>query len=368
MTSKNRPRPTPWLLLLLAAPMAGGCADGGTDTGGKAPLTPVYVTFYSHNEENWGNFVTEDEAYADYRASLIERVNLLTDRGATLNWQTEALVVHAMAEREDPALFPDTGDLSILAYMSAQGVSLDPHTHTSNGADIVYEMQQLGGVTSSVAGGVKAFTCGGNDAHPVTPLDWTIMLSMASDGLIYGVDHDTSWRPEVLSGPAMGGHWFDEMSTGVWRPGVYEAFFDTDAAVGPIYVGQGSPHDQTLLGEAHPSGAPIVYSDAGYIQELVGKLRDGELPADQIYTASLHIYDAPVAVVGDQSIDVNEGVRTLLDTLQPYVDSGEVVYMTYQDVAARWEQDYGAEPVWQPLDSFSGYEELWSATERYCSR
>jgi hypothetical protein len=337
------------------------------DSDVDAVLTPVYVTFYSHNEDSWGGQVNQPDAYNKYRADLVERIELITDRGATLNWQTDATVTAAMIKHEKPGLFGTTNDVNILVYMNELGVSIDPHTHKGNFADIVFDVEHLGATASGVVGGVKAFECTTDPSAPLALTDWYTEMGLAADGLVHGVEHATTWKPEILSGPAMGGHWFDDMSTGVWRPGNADDFYTHDDANQMIYVGQGDPHDQTNLGPEHASGSGVEYSDAGYIHELVAKLAAGELPAEKLYTASVHLRDTETLTDGGSSLDVNAGAEAILDSLQPYVDSGQVVYLTYQDVAAMWSSDFASEPYWVEVEEFSAYQTMWDDMADYCA-
>jgi len=370
-----------WWVLGVAACGAGTpSTDVGTDTdlgdtelasdtadtslSDTAAVTPVYVTFYSHNEDTWGPQVNALDAYLVYRADLVERVNLLVEAGATLNWQSDGTVIEAMMVHEGPALWDDTDGQNILQYMEGLGISIDPHTHTRSMADIAGDMSTLGVTPSTVVGGVKLWECGTTASDPLAYLDWQAEMSMNAEGSIWGVDHPSAqWTPSILSGPAFGGHFYDEMSTGVWRPGSGADFHTHDPAGTLIYVGQGDPHDRTNVGETHASGSLVHYEDAGYIKELLGKLDAGELPAGELYTASLHVRDQPNV---DGVVDVNDGLGEILAELQPYVDSGRVIFATYQQVAQRWMDDFDSAPFHVPLDDFEGHAPLMDGTLDRC--
>ncbi len=113
-----------WLFLfvLTGAVMLMGCDD---DAGDSDALPPVYVTFYSHNEE--GGY-----------------------------WESDHPVLRAMAAHEQAALLDETQGKNVLAWMvEDMGMVVDPHGHltTHNYADLAYLIQELGVSPSGVVGG-----------------------------------------------------------------------------------------------------------------------------------------------------------------------------------------------------------------------
>jgi hypothetical protein len=359
-------------ILLSGATFAGCQAEepAGTGTTGEsiryAPArpTPVYVTLYSHNEDNWA--VDTLSRYSTYRANLKERLDIIASFGAKLNWQSDLAVLQAMERYETEAtLLAETGGVNIIQYIEQLGFAIDPHFHTNNYADLAYLIQALGGRTPTVIGGALYAECGaGGDL--LSYMDWHADVSLTGGSVTGQLYPSYTWTPTILSVPAMGGHWFDEFSSGVWRPG-NNADFNTDQGSGIVYVGQGYPHDETNVTSEHAGGAPVLYKDGGYIKELVAKTKSGEAPAGQMYTASISIRDTKSVSHDGTTVIVNDGLKRTLEQLKPLRDAGAIKYVTYQEAAEIWRTAYRSQPSRFGIDSFSAYPEIVSSTSDYCS-
>jgi hypothetical protein len=327
--------------------------------------TPVYVTIYTHNEDDWRNEIGDLQKYVKYRLDLVERLNLIDEYGAKLNWQSDWGVLLAIAEYENQMSWADTNNKSILKYMTEDlGFSADPHTHLTkyNYADIAY-LFELNNITpTGVIGGVAALGCA-NDK--IIYENWEDVINLHDDGYVYGdVYPNTKWRPTILSVPAMQGHYFDDFSSGVWYPG--EPVIENDPNQSIVYVGQGYPHNTNGLGSTHASGAPVHVKDGEYIKELVQKIQTGEVPSGKIYTASIHLQDKEINRDGKENVYVNEGLREILDELKPLADAGYVEYATYQEVVNIWKTKYHNEPNRLGLETFSIYNEVLATGEEHC--
>ncbi len=327
--------------------------------------TPVYVVINSHNEDTWGSLVGSFDAYKKYRSNLIERLQIIAGYGAKLNWQTDHTVIEAMIAYEgSEELLQKTNGMNILQYIDSLGFSIDPHTHSSNFADVTYLIEQLDVKASPVIGGIQVFACG----NPFPDyLDWHANLELEDDGYVHGrLYPEARWKPEILSGAAFGGHWYDDYTSGAWRPGNKDAFYEHDKNNQIIYIGQGYAHDRTNLGSTHASGASVFAEKGAYIKELVQKITTGEVPSGKMYTALVHVRDK--AIVSDSGTDVvvNEGLRTILEELKPLQEQGLIVYVTYQEAAEIWKEKYNEEPNQLGIENFSMYDELHANAEEYC--
>ena len=117
------------ILVLVPIMLAAACGGGGPAAN---EVTPVYVSWYSHNEEGsyWENLVTDREAYLAYRADLVDRVSLLHQHGVVLNWESDHSVLRAMQEHEQGDVLDETGGKNILQWMvEDMGMVVDPHGH-----------------------------------------------------------------------------------------------------------------------------------------------------------------------------------------------------------------------------------------------
>ena len=354
-------------MTLVLAPILSAAACGG---GGPAAdeLTPVYVSWYSHNEEGsyWENLVTDREAYLAYRQDLVDRVSLLHRHGVRLNWESDHSVLRAMLEHEQGDVLDETGGKNMLQWMvEDMGMVVDPHGHLTeyNHADLALLIGRLGVDPSGVVGGFALLECG-DERGTFDTTDWQATIGLDQDGLIRGRKFpDASWRPRVLAQPAMRGHALDEFSAGVWTPDTEGAFTEHRPDAELVHVGQGYPHDVLNLGESNSGGTKILYREAGYIRELADEIASGELPAGRIYTASIHLRDQPRLPGVTSTL---EGVRQTLEALDDLVRDGRVVFADYEGVAALWREQFGSEPNRVGIERFSIYPELMETVDAYC--
>lgn len=239
--------------------------------------------------------------------------------------------------------------------------SVDEHNHPSeyNQADIAYLIEQLGVQPSGVIGGLIVFECVHGQPQAT---NWHDTLELESDGYIYGKMYPSyKWKPEILSGAGSSGHVYDELTSGMWYPGIEDNFYE-DQGEGIVLFGQGYDHDATLIAESN--GETLFYSDGGYIKELVSKIQSGELPAGKIYTANIHVQDT--ATIGKTGVETNDALKEVLDELKPYADAGLIKYVTYQEAVDIWKTQYNSEPNQADISTFSQYDNIVAQQEGYC--
>ncbi|HBK35284.1 MAG: hypothetical protein UU08_C0009G0030 [Candidatus Uhrbacteria bacterium GW2011_GWE2_40_58] len=342
---------------------------------------PIYVTLFSHNEDSWESSVKTPGKYADYREGLINRAQLLAEYGIKWDWQTDQPVVEAMALYENDLAFlslPEVTDLqgkNILQYLETLDVSFDPHVHTNNYADVVYVMENRLGVTpTGVIGGAAHVECGKTFLGFLDYVSWYQEIGLQSDGFIHGEDYpEARWKPEILSGAGMGGHWFDNNSTGIWKPGDKENFYSHFPENQIIYIGEGYPHNSVIIGEKHASGSSVFSEKGDYLIELMEKIENKELPTGTkdgkqfMYTASVHMRDKETVTEGENTVNTVEGLRDFLEAMQPFVDSGKIIFVNFEESAEIWQEEYQAVPWQVGLEVFSFYEDLKQEAENYCA-
>lgn len=339
---------------------------------GKAP---VYVTVYSHNEESWDGAVNTEAKYLEYRQGLVERAKLFSSYGLDWDWQSDQPVIEAMIKYEtDPEILATTGGKNILQYLVENGASLDPHAHTNNYADIVYLMKQLDVKPSGVIGGTIVLECGDKYLDFLDLASWHDNVGIQSDGYVHGEDYPSAlWKPTVLSDPGMGQHYFDDWSSGVWRPGDGDAFYSDSPDNDIIYIGEGYPHDTTIIGTEHAGGSEVYATDGQYIKELVEKIQSKILPTGRkdgtrfMYTASIHIRDKATVSEDDWSVDTVDGANKVLGELKSLKDSGKIIFVNFEDAAKIWQTDYNSVPWYIDLTTFSFYKETKQQAEDYCA-
>ncbi len=342
---------------------------------------PVYVTLYSHNEDSWEYKVNSPDKYYSYREDLIHRSEVIAEYGIEWNWQTDQPVVEAMVEYEFDPGFKATYELSgdanknVLEYLETLGVHFDPHAHTNNYADIAFIMEEFLGVDATpVIGGLTHVECGRELYGFLDYMSWHEQIDLQPDGYVYGEDYsEAKWKPEILSDPGMGGHYFDDYSIGVWKPGNEDSFYNHYPNNDIVYIGEGYPHDTTVIGTHHASGATVWAEDGAYIKELVEKIESSELPTGLVtgekfmYTVSVHMRDTEtVTEGGGEPVNTADGISDFLDELAPLRDAGKIVYVDFEEAARIWQDEFNALPYFVSLESFSFYNELRSEAGDFC--
>lgn len=299
-----------------------------------------------------------------YRDGLKERADIFAEYDIPWNWQTDQPVLDAMIEYEDYETLP---------YIQEKGASLDPHAHKNNYADIAHLMTLLGGTPSSVIGGLIHVECGREHLGFLDFVSWHEQIELEPDGLVHGREYpNATWEPLILSDPGMGGHYFDDWTSGVWKPGDEDNFYTHYPENQIIYIGEGYPHDTLLISEKQASGANIFASDAQYIKELVGKIKSGDLPTGTesgdkfMYTASIHVRDT--VTVTDSGIKINtaEGIRSMIEELLPLEASGDLIFVDFEQAAEIWETQYNSVPHQSGFEDFSMYQDVRRQAENYC--
>ncbi|MFH1727371.1 MAG: hypothetical protein ABIA04_02990 [Pseudomonadota bacterium] len=67
------------------------------------------------------------------------------------------------------------------------------------------------------------------------------------------------------------------------------------------------------------------------------------------------------------SVVTKEAMEEFLETLQPYVDAGEVIYVNFQQAATIWKEEYNEVKNQLSLESFSMYEDVLGQARKYCN-
>lgn len=335
----------------------------------------IYVTFYSHNEDSWESLVKTKPKYVEYRTDLIDRAELMAQYNIDWNWQTDLPVVEAMAKYEnDPELLEDSGGMHVLQYLESLGAQLDPHAHNNNYADIAHVISEAGATPSNVIGGTIYIKCGRDYLDFLDFDSWHKNIGLMPDGFVHGdIYPDAKWKPLVLSDPGIGGHYFDDWTSGVWKPGDGDDFYNHYPENDIVYIGEGYPHDTLLITHAQTSGAEIYSTEAQYIKELAQKIRDGELPTGTtdgdrfMYTASIHMRDQKTVTKDGVTVSTLEGAEAIIKELLPYWEVyGEIEFVDFQTAAEIWETEYNSVPWQVDLSSFSFYDDVKDQAVDHC--
>lgn len=313
---------------------------GETVNGG---VTPVYVTFVSHNERTLTRFGRFRENLSDYkiwRASVIRVAKMIRDYGAKYSWQTDYVIIEGIETFESQVLASDsaaTNGKPILRYLKEDlGVSIEPHAHecdlatNNNCKDKKYNYADLAQLIKTIGGVDPAPIIGGSTSAERTLAAW--------ESCIKGNVFSITWCPEALTVFAgdQGGHnGGDDYHSGVWYPSDLTTGFLAHNTSGKLaYIGS-----SYLFSADFGLSQSATLEPLAFIQSCAAKLKSGELEGNRIYTAS-------VMLIEDHMIDKDQygAVENFLKQLKPLIDSGQVVSATYPEVLGIWKTTYTSNP------------------------
>ncbi len=310
----------------------------------------VYVTISSHSERN--EQFKNRLAYQTRRDSLIRTAQTIESYGAYWNQQSDHPFLAGVLKWDVGSLRNNTNGLNVLQYVRSRGHEADPHAHPDgsyNYADVAKLNEQVTGRRPTVEGGYR--------------IDNTDLAIASSDQTAIR-DRAYSWRPEVLSLGAWPNH--EECSeakyssfSGVIRPTGTGSQFLADnpaSSLATLGAGWGGPEGAELVDTT--SDLPWT-SQSKFVIALAEKIRDGELPPGEMYTADLHFQDAKM-----QSGNQYDLLAQELEDLAPLVASGEVKYVTMQTLYATWRDEYGSRPN---LVRMTQFDEINQWMERNCA-
>lgn len=291
-----------------------------------ADRTRIFVTFVSHNEESFSNLpcrpvMTDPARFAANRAAVVSLANVIWDKRATWDVQTEWEFLLRLREWETHAERDSTGGLNLVHYLNTMGpghVQVDAHSHEQRGynyADVAYLLEQLNVPPNGIVGGFIV--------APASQETWT-RLRAPLKGRKYP---SYTWTPTTLWGGGSAGHMDDSNASGIWRPKSGTAFEEDDPSQTLLVVGN-FPGIETRL-------------DPAPIAELLAMLRDGRLEAGKMYTATIMIPQCEL----DNDPTLIQRAGLLIDQFREDVAKGDLVWATLTEMVRVWKADYGSSPL-----------------------
>jgi len=288
-------------------------------------VTPVYVSVVSHNEENERRFGSLDtkQGYLEFRENLLRFAHMLKRYGAKYNWQSEMRFLRAVEQFDKGEILESTNGKNIVRYLKEDlGFEVDPHSHERgyiegevyNYADVAYMFERLGVKPSKVVGGFLYW--------PPEDASWEKFRNP-----LRGKIYNYVWKAEILWGAAVLYHRNnqDDFSSGIWRPKDKYHFTEHDENSNLIYVGTGYLFDRT----------------GKWIKNLVSKIKNGEIPGNKIYTATLIMVEDFLLKGGEEAF--NRWEKTLHE-LSEYAARGDIVWAGLSEVVEIWKKRYRSEP------------------------
>jgi hypothetical protein len=321
--------------------------------------TPLYISFNSHNEEDdytsssaspyASNGYENATVFSTLRSKVKEIADVVRSGGAKWDWQSDWRFLVGTANN-DPNRSGRLADASTnyktivkwLAEDNGTSIAVSPHAHENayNYADVAYLFGTLGVTPGGVVGGFtynsRQGTNGGRDAG----YTWD-SLARGLQGRMYT---STRWTPTILYGGAsvnsrgMTDHANDIHALGIWKPTSTSSFFTHVSTNSLTVIGNGF---ESLLSDT--SSAENI---ANIIIATLDTLR--RYPAGKLYSASIGIHQKYFTSSG-----YTDKIARIIELLQSYVASGQMVWATHTEKVALWRTLYRSEANFAPY--YEGY-------------
>lgn len=318
--------PGGWRALALVAvviSVVGTIPEETSTVRANAPLTRVFATFVSHNEEatnaTCAPVITNRDRYLTNRTAVVELARRIVEKGAAWDLQSEWQYLQAVQQWDDDATMGPTLGKNIIRYLaelSPEHVAVDAHSHENSGwnyADVAYQLTLLGAPPTGIVGGYIA--------NPPSAETWT-RLRKPLQGLRppYPV-----WQAVALWGGGSAYHRDDPRASGIWRPRDAEHFFEDDP--GQALFNIGSWTGDLTAGEG--------------LTRLLEMLRTGRLEEGRLYTATIGIQQCRL----DADPSLMSAISGIVDRFAADVATGDLVWATLPTVGRVWREEYGQAPA-----------------------
>ncbi len=311
-----------------------GGADGTAGTGGSAgpSITPVYVTFAGHIEDEPP--YDQCPVYELKRGKLLQFAGLVHDGGAAFNLQIDYPFFKGAQDCETPTLMASTDGKNVVHYLATNyGFEIDAHQEGgwdwADSPDNYADVRYIGGkVTDRMSENVGGIVW-----------DYALQLPELEAGQKGVLHPGFTWLPEtVLMAVGYKHHGGDfgddDDSSGVWVPaGTNDDFYQHDPNKRLVNI-SGGPHGNW-------GGGPncVFQNVVDYVEVLVDYLERGVIEGGKMYTATIAI---PQSVMFDST--KHHKVSALLTQIEPLVADGRVVLANFSEVVQIWRTSYGSNP------------------------
>lgn len=271
----------------------------------SSQVPKIYVNLSTHNEMLNESYDTNEAEY-DGAVTVINQVlTHVNSLGAKWNFQTCSKFVLGALNWDDA--YNSNADILEQMYLSGN-VEIDPRNKTQF-PDYMYNISDVYHLLDS-CGVTSTHTVGGFLHWPYENEDWTQFRTPKIGAVYY-----EPWQAEIIWGGGSPNHENDANNYGVWKPqdGDNETVFYThDPNANLWLVGNGC--------------APVISDTTMDVQWIVNlvrdnvrKIQDNVWPQDKFYSLSLMInvrdFDEP---------GFYGRVETVLDSIQHYVDAGQM--------------------------------------------
>lgn len=292
------------LLLLLALPLLAGAQ------------TKIYLNFNSHNEADGTDpDYSVDSNYTKYYNYVLRLSDSVISKGAKYNFQSDFKFLLGCLNHDPHST--STGGTNLIAWMNnSPYIEADPHCHEGNYnyADIAHLHDSLIGIRNrTVIGGIDPYSSRWMEMQDsIAGHHWPLY----------------KWKPNIIWGFASPGHGFNDTHYGVWRPKDSINFYTDESTNHLRYIGSGCEKVVFTGSTAH--------GIMDTLRTLINKLHDHTADTNGFYTATIMFN------VRDFSDDFLTKVISIIDSVHPYVLSGDVVWATHQEKDSIWAATYSS--------------------------
>lgn len=285
----------------------------------RAQTMPLYLNFNSHNEVNDHIQYANGSVWLQYRGLILAVADTFNQHGVKWNLQVDSDFI--LADLTNESGFSNPNDLLDSLDNSAT-VEVDPHNHFDNNSSSMsynpYNYPDLAHLLDSAGLQSPRKNMGG--------FIWTTTPDfMPYQNPVAGNTYpDYTWRPDVIWGAGSPNHQNDYNGYGVWKPqGPNLNFFNHDPSKHLTFIGNGCSYvvfDTTQV-------STIVNA----IVEMLQYIQYQPYDPMAMYTASIQMNFRDLA--GPGYVDT---IAAIVRGLEPYVNSGQIVYQTLSDKYTTW--------------------------------
>ncbi len=296
-------------------------------------ITPLYLNFNSHSEENdFGlgkNYNNNIDTFNKYRNLLVAMCDTFRTKGAKYNSQHDWTFLDGV-KLYDNGTNANTNNKNIFVWMRDDNnglIEIDCHAHKTqkNDADVAWYYQQIGITPSNVVGGFLYDTVM-NNSMPGS--NWTDM----QDSISGKAKPFFKWKFDILWGGGSANHISDLNPIGIWKPDTLHNILTNNNARHLVLLGNGC---NELLTDTTPN---IVSTIVNEVRELVYEINNGQLPSGKLYSSTIQFN------IRDLKPGMPIKAAQIIDSLQPLIDAGYIVWKNHTEKVAVWQAQYSSTP------------------------
>lgn len=280
----------------------------------SAQNMPVYLNINSHNETTDPSDYSVAVNYYQARGVIKQIADTVASNNARWNMQVESNFILACIDHETAGSNPN----DILDSLDALNeIEVDPHNHFNistnpfNYADLAFLLDSCG--LASPRKNIGGFLW-------QTGPDW-MPYQIGDTGFTFT---NYIWHPNVVWGGGSPGHVNDFNAYGIWKPSGPSAQFSVHNPMRNLTcIGNGCSNVIT--------DSTSVNDNINNIINLINYISTRPYDPNAYWTASIQFNFRDLQMPG-----LADSISKIIHSLQPYVNSGQVVWMTLTEKYDNW--------------------------------